>query len=251
MAKTPGSDKPRAAVVSSGPAGARMIGALQRAGFAVSSFPSAGPFISSLASSVPDLAAVDTELPDLGGADLALALRRNPPTSGVALLIFSEATRVPAEVVTGLDSGADDYLSPLPPPEELDARLRNLLERGLRGRAGPASAVDTMRHGVPVPLVIRAGGLEVDLAARTVTACGRAAALTSLEFDLLVFFLEHPNRVIARGTLMEALWKDPVAASPRAVDKRVEALRAKLGGFAARIETVFGMGYLLRLKDEC
>lgn len=234
--------KPSAAVVSSGPAGERMLAALQRAGFAVSSFPSAGPFISSLASSVPDLAAVDTELPDLGGADLALALRRNPPTSGVALLIFSEAPRVPAEVVTGLDSGADDYLSPLPPPEELDARLRNLLERGLRGRAGPAPAP---------PPVIRAGGLEVDLAARTVTACGRAAALTSLEFDLLVFFLEHPNRVIARGTLMEALWKDPVAASPRAVDKRVEALRAKLGGFAARIETVFGMGYLLRLKDEC
>lgn len=218
-----------------------MLEALRRAGFAVSAFPAAGPFIASLASSVPALAAVDTELPDLGGADLALALRRNTPTAGVTLLIFSAGPRVPAEVVTGLDSGADDYLSPLPPPEELDARLRNLLERGLRGRAAPA----------PEPPVIRAGGLEVDLSARTVTACGRPADLTSLEFDLLVFFLNHPNRVIARGTLMDALWKDPMSASQRAVDKRVEALRAKLGSFAALIETVFGMGYLLRLKDEC
>ncbi|KAF0127540.1 MAG: transcriptional regulator [Elusimicrobia bacterium] len=251
MAKTPAAGRPSAAVVSSGPAGERMLKALERAGFAAASFPAAGPFISSLASAVPDLAAVDTELPDLGGADLALALRRNPPTAGVTLIIFSAAPRVPAEVVTGLDSGADDYLSPLPPPEELDARLRNLLERGLRGRAGPASAGDSMRQGVPVPPVIRAGGLEVDLSARTVTACGKAADLTSLEFDLLVFFLNHPNRVIARGTLMEALWKDPASASQRAVDKRVEALRAKLGGFAARIETVFGMGYLLRLNDEC
>ena len=228
-----------------------MAAALERAGFSVSSFQAAGPFIASLAASVPLLAAVDTELPDLGGADLALALRRNPPTAGVTLLIFSDAPRVPAEVVTGLDSGADDYLSPLPPPEELDARLRNLRERGLRGSAGPASAGDAARQGAAVPPVIRAGGLEVDLAGRTVTACGRSADLTSLEFDLLVFFLNHPNRVIARGTLMDALWRDPSAASQRAVDKRVEALRAKLGGFAARIETVFGMGYLLRLEDGC
>lgn len=218
-----------------------MLKALGRAGFSVSPYPAAGPFIASLASAAPDLAAVDTELPDLGGADLALALRRNPATAGVTLIIFSASPRVPAEVVTGLDGGADDYLSPLPSPEELDARLRNLRERGLRGRAAGAP---------PAPVIIRAGGLEADLSARTVTACGRPADLTSLEFDLLVFFLNHPNRVIARGTLMDALWRDSSSASQRAVDKRVEALRAKLGGFAARIETVFGLGYLLRLEDE-
>jgi DNA-binding response OmpR family regulator len=228
-----------------------MLKALERAGFSVSRFPAAGPFIASLPSGVPDLAAVDTELPDLGGADLALALRRNPPTAALTLIIFSCAPRVPAEVITGLDSGADDYFSPLPSPEELDARLRNLRERGLRGRSSPASAGVPMPHDGPGPSVIKSGRLEVDLAARTVTECGRPADLTSLEFDLLVFFLNHPNRVIARGTLMDALWKDPASASQRAVDKRVEALRAKLGGFAARIETVFGMGYLLRLKDEC
>lgn len=225
-----------------------MLKALRKAGFSVSSYPSAGQFIASLSGSVPDLAAVDTELPDLGGPDLALALRRNAPTAALTLIIFSSAPRVPSEVVSGLDSGADDYFSPLPSPEELDARLRNLLERGLRGRAAPGSAAGCSG---PAPQIIRAGGLEVDLSARTVFSCGAPAGLTSLEFDLLVFFLNHPNRVIARGTLMDALWKDPSSASQRAVDKRVEALRAKLGGFSARIETVFGMGYLLRLKDEC
>ncbi|MDP2866399.1 MAG: winged helix-turn-helix domain-containing protein, partial [Elusimicrobiota bacterium] len=70
---------------------------------------------------------------------------------------------------------------------------------------------------------------------------------TALEFDLLLYFLKNQGRVVSRTVLLEQVWKQGLEAGPRAVDKRIEALRSRLGPFGSKIRTVFGLGYLFKM----
>ncbi len=72
--------------------------------------------------------------------------------------------------------------------------------------------------------------------------------LTALEFDLLMYFLKNQGRVVSRGVLLEQVWRQGLETGTRSVDKRIEALRSKLGrAFGSKIRTVFGLGYIFRL----
>ena len=180
----------------------------------------------------PDLLVVDVMLPRMDGLSVVQEVRRLDPD--VPVLILS-AKGQETDKVAGLRLGADDYLVKPFGLKELLARIDALLRRRrARGETGPSRSVK------------RAGVLEVDLEARRATVGGKALELTSREFDLLAFFLCHPDRVHSREQLLEAVWGSRYFGTGRTVDNFVARLRAHIGDDAENpryLETVRGVGY--------
>jgi DNA-binding response OmpR family regulator len=180
----------------------------------------------------PDLVVVDVMLPRLGGLDVVRELRRDDPDLPVLIL---SAKGQEADKVAGLRLGADDYIVKPFGLKELLARIDALLRRRRsRGETGPSRSVR------------RAGDVELDLDARKVTAAGKPLDLTSREFDLLAWFVTHPERVYSRDQLMEAVWGSRYFGTARTVDNFIARLRAHIGDDAENprhLETIRGVGY--------
>jgi DNA-binding response OmpR family regulator len=180
----------------------------------------------------PDLLVVDVMLPKLGGLDLVKALRATDPD--LPILILS-AKGQETDKVTGLRFGADDYMTKPFGLKELLARIEALLRR--RQLRGGGVVSETTR---------RAGPIELDLSARRATIWGRTLELTSREYDLLAWFVTHPDRVFSREQLLEAVWGSRYFGTARTVDNFVARLRGHLGDDAEEprhLETVRGVGY--------
>jgi len=180
----------------------------------------------------PDLVVVDVMLPRLGGLEVVRAIREEDPDLPVLIL---SAKGQEGDKVAGLKLGADDYLVKPFGLKELLARIDALLRRRrARGETGPDRTLK------------RAGRIEVDLAARRATVAGKEVELTSREFDLLAFFLQHPDRVHSREQLMQAVWGSRYFGTARTVDNFIARLRSHVGDDPERprhIETVRGVGY--------
>jgi DNA-binding response OmpR family regulator len=180
----------------------------------------------------PDLVLVDVMLPRLGGLDVVREIRREDPDLPVLIL---SAKGQETDKVAGLQLGADDYIVKPFGLKELLARIDALLRRRRsRGETGPNRS---LRKG---------GDVEVDLESRKATAQGRSLELTSREFDLLAYFVTHPDRVFSREQLMEAVWGSRYFGTARTVDNFVARLRAHIGDDAEHprhLETVRGVGY--------
>ena len=180
----------------------------------------------------PDLVVLDIMLPRMDGLAVLRELRQDDPELPVLIL---SAKGQESDKVAGLRLGADDYLVKPFGLKELLARIDALLRRRrARGETGVHKSLK------------RAGALEVDLESRRATVEGRALELTSREFDLLAFFITHPDRVHSREQLMEAVWGSRYFGTARTVDNFVARLRAHIGDDAERprhLETVRGIGY--------
>lgn len=180
----------------------------------------------------PDLVVVDVMLPRLGGLEVVREIRRDDPDLPVLVL---SAKGQESDKVAGLELGADDYIVKPFGLKELLARIDALLRRRrVRGETGPNRAVR------------KAGDVEVDLDARKARAQGKELELTSREFDLLAFFVIHPERVYSREQLMEAVWGSRYFGTARTVDNFIARLRAHIGDDADQprhLETVRGVGY--------
>lgn len=225
--------KPAACCLTSDPA-ARAFYRSALPGFALKFYPNAAAFLK--APPAAGLAVIDAALPDMGGGDLVAVLRGSPKTAGLLLVLTGAAPYSPAAAAASFDSGADEYFAFPPDPLLFRARLLNLLGRGAAGRPGPEK-----------PSEYEFGDLRISPEARTAIVAGKRARLTALEFDILLYFLRNQGRVVSRYVLLEQVWKDAAEAGPRAVDKRIEALRRKLGRFGAKIGTIFRLGYIFRL----
>ncbi len=180
----------------------------------------------------PDLVVVDVMLPRLGGLDIVREIRRDDPELPVLIL---SAKGQESDKVAGLQLGADDYMTKPFGLKELLARIDALLRRRrARGETGPSRAIR------------RVGDVEIDLEARRARAKGQTLDLTSREFDLLAWFVTHPERVFSREQLMEAVWGSRYFGTARTVDNFVARLRAHIGDDAEdprHLETVRGVGY--------
>jgi DNA-binding response OmpR family regulator len=180
----------------------------------------------------PDLVVVDVMLPRMGGLEVVRELRKEDPELPVLIL---SAKGQESDKVAGLQLGADDYMVKPFGLKELLARIDALLRRRrARGETGPGRAIR------------RAGDVELDLDARTARAQGRTLDLTSREFDLLAWFVTHPERVFSREQLMEAVWGTRYFGTVRTVDNFIARLRAHIGDDAEspkHLETVRGIGY--------
>jgi len=180
----------------------------------------------------PDLVVVDVMLPKLGGLEVVREIRAQDPDLPVLIL---SAKGQETDKVAGLQLGADDYMVKPFGLKELLARIDALLRRRRsRGETGETRAVR------------KAGDIELDLDARKAKVQGRELELTSREFDLLAFFVAHPDRVHSREQLMEAVWGSRYFGTTRTVDNFVARLRAHIGDDAEsprHLETVRGIGY--------
>lgn len=177
-----------------------------------------------------DLVLLDVMLPQLSGMEVLRRIRR---TSSVPVIMLTARDSV-MDKVSGLDSGANDYITKPFAIEELLARIRTALRKTAPEDAG----------------VLSASGLLLDTARRTVTVLGKPIDLTKREFDLLHFLLKNKGMVISRETLLENVWGFDFSGDTNAVDVYVRFLRGKIDGvFGMKlIHTVRGVGYVI--KDE-
>jgi DNA-binding response OmpR family regulator len=180
-----------------------------------------------------DCIVLDLMLPGRDGVQVLGELRRAGKTTPVLILTARDAIE---DRVTGLDTGADDYLVKPFAVAELLARLRVLLRRGQPDRE----------------TVLRAGDLEMDLLQRRVVRGGTELSLTQREFEVLEYFLRHKETVITRDMLGRDVWKEPNFALTNVIDVYINFLRHKIEppGKRPLLHTIRGVGYTLSAKDR-
>jgi two-component system alkaline phosphatase synthesis response regulator PhoP len=179
----------------------------------------------------PDLILLDLNLPVLSGLEVCRILRSRPATAHVPIIMLTARTSE-SDRVTGLDVGADDYVTKPFSLRELAARVRAILRRG----------GDQARKELS-PLVYRGKHLVADFDAVAVSVDGSQVRLTRREFELLRYLVENRNRVLSRDRLLERVWGYDRFVETRSVDVHVGRLRGKLGQAGRQIETVVGLGY--------
>ena len=174
----------------------------------------------------PDLIILDLMLPQLDGREVCKILRRESDVPIIMLTALAEEI----DQVTGLEIGADDYITKPFSPRALTARIRALLRR--------------TRGTVLAPRLIRVGGLEIDSEKYSVTFNGDAIKLTPNEFKLLQSFASRPGQTLNRMQLLDDL-HGSASSFDRSVDSHIKNLRRKLevASGTSLIETVYGIGY--------
>ena len=181
-----------------------------------------------LADERPALALVDWMLPDMSGLELTRQLKRDDDHEDLAVIMLT-ARADEHDKVSGLQGGADDYVTKPFSPRELLARIEAVLRRT---RAAPDDGIE-------------AGVLRLDTAAHRVMAAGSEVSLGPTEFRLLSFLMTHPDRVYSRAQLLDRVWGANVYVEERTVDVHIRRLRKALTPHAAEhdVQTVRGAGY--------
>ncbi|MBD8080720.1 MtrAB system response regulator MtrA [Cellulosimicrobium arenosum] len=219
--------KVRVLVVDDDTALAEMIGIVLRSeGFDPVFCEDGDRALEAFRSTQPDLVLLDLMLPGKDGTEVCRLIRAE---SGVPVIMLTAKSDT-VDVVLGLESGADDYISKPFKPKELVARIRARLRRS----------------DEPAPEHIGVGDVEIDVTGHRVTRDGEAIALTPLEFDLLVALARKPWQVFTREVLLEKVWGYRHAADTRLVNVHVQRLRSKIEHDPENPEivlTVRGVGY--------
>ncbi len=181
----------------------------------------------------PDLIVLDLNLPVLSGLEVCRILRSRSNTATVPIIMLTARTSE-SDRVTGLDVGADDYITKPFSLRELAARVRAVLRRG-RTEASNGTRTEAF--------VYRGKHLVADFDAVAISVNGEAIRLTRREFELLRYLVENRNRVLSRDRLLERVWGYDRFVETRSVDVHVGRLRGKLRDAGRQIETVVGLGY--------
>jgi len=206
---------------------------LHKEGYRITGVTSGEEALKAVPSDLPDLIVLDLMLPGMDGLEVCRHLKRQPHTARVPIIMVT-AKGEEADIVTGLELGADDYVTKPFSPRVLVARVRGVLRRRQRQPAGD-DASRTI-HG----MTIHPGRHEVLLE-------GHPLDLTATEFRLLHLLAGKPGWVFTRGQIIRLVHGNDYPASDRSVDVQVVSLRRKLGSQGKYLETVRGVGY--RLKD--
>ena len=187
-----------------------------------------------LADERPDLALIDWMLPDSSGLELTRMLKRDKDYDDLAIIMLT-ARAEETDKVSGLEGGADDYITKPFSPRELVARIQAVMRRG----------------GAATEATISAGVLELDSAGHRVLAAGKEVKLGPTEYRLLQFLLTHPDRVYSRTQLLDRVWGANVYVEERTVDVHVRRLRKALSKESADayIQTVRGAGFRFSTRD--
>jgi two-component system phosphate regulon response regulator PhoB len=183
---------------------------------------------------MPDILLLDLMLPGVDGLEVCKTLKGDSATTAIPILMVS-AKGEEADVVTGLELGAEDYVTKPFSPRVLLSRIKAVLRR----KRQPPEAGDAVLTFED--MVIHPGRFEV-------VAKGQRIELTLMEFSILRILASRPGWVFTRGQIVDAIRKDDYAVTDRAVDFQIVGLRKKLGACAYYIETVRGVGY--RFKEE-
>jgi DNA-binding response OmpR family regulator len=202
--------------------------ALERAGDAQVELVASGDVAIRVATEdPPDLVILDLNLPVLSGVEVCRVLRARPETAHVAIIMLPART-AEGDRVSGLDMGADDYVTKPFSLRELSARVRAVMRRRTQAEA---------------PTVFQGKHLKADFDAVAIAVDGEPIRLTRREYELLRCLVENRNRVLSRDRLLERVWGYERFIETRSVDVHVGRLRSKLGIAGHQIETVVGLGY--------
>ena len=224
-------------IVEDEPAIRQMIAfALQRSGFEVCEAFDARQAREALANQRPDLILIDWMLPDTSGLELTRSVKRDRHTRELPIIMLT-ARAEEADKVTGLDSGADDYITKPFSPRELIARIHAVLRRS--GAAG-------LDH------IVEFDALKLDQQGQRITVGGQTVPLGPTEYRMLEFFMTHPERVFSRDQLLDRLWGGNVYVEERTIDVHVRRLRKSLEKFGVErfVQTVRGSGYRFSAKVD-
>jgi two-component system, OmpR family, alkaline phosphatase synthesis response regulator PhoP len=185
--------------------------------------------LKAVADEPPDLIILDLNLPVVSGVEVCRILRSRSDARHVPIIMLTART-TEDDRVTGLELGADDYVTKPFSLRELSARVRAVLRRSTPKDDRPLSSY-------------RGANLVADFEAVSVVANGETLRLTRREFELLRYLVQNKNRVVSRDRLLERVWGYDRSVETRSVDVHVGRLRNKLGDAARQIETVIGLGY--------
>jgi two-component system, OmpR family, alkaline phosphatase synthesis response regulator PhoP len=177
---------------------------------------------------VPDLIILDLNLPVVGGLEVCRILRSRADVPHVPIIMLPARTSED-DRVSGLEQGADDYVTKPFSLRELTARVRAVLRRG------PAAEQRQGRY--------QGARLMADFEAVAIAVDGTPVRLTRREFELLQYLVQNKNRVVSRDRLLERVWGYERLVETRSVDVHVGRLRNKLRSAGHQIETVVGLGY--------
>lgn len=206
---------------------------LNREGYTVHGITSGEEALRVIPEFKPNLIVLDWMLPGMDGLEVCKFIKQNSKTTEVSVIIVT-AKDAEADVVTGLEVGADDYLTKPFSPRVLLARVKALLRRNRKASAD-ADAVLSIEN-----MVIHPGKREVRIDERRIR-------LTNMEFRILHFLASHQGWVYTRSQIVSAARGEDYAVTDRSVDAIIVGLRKKLGPEAHYIETVRGVGY--RFKE--
>ena len=177
---------------------------------------------------VPDLIILDLNLPVVGGLEVCRILRSRADVPHVPIIMLTARTSED-DRVSGLEQGADDYVTKPFSLRELTARVRAMLRRG--------------QGAEPRQGRYQGERLTADFEAVAIAVDGAAVRLTRREFELLQYLVQNKNRVVSRDRLLERVWGYERLVETRSVDVHVGRLRSKLRTAGRQIETVVGLGY--------
>jgi two-component system phosphate regulon response regulator PhoB len=205
---------------------------LKNEGYAVMGVSEPAQAMLSALDSRPDIVVSDVDMPGMTGIELCRALKRDPRTQSIPVILLTGAYTDDEDLVDGIGQGADDYLLKPIKSAVLSAKIQAVLRR----YASPKELEE----------VLRAGDIVLSVEARTLTLKGRRLQLTRKEFDLLTAFMRQPGRLLKFNFLLETVWGyDPaVYNDPHTVEVHVSSLRRKLGpALGGKVASVPGLGY--------
>jgi len=207
---------------------------LAKAGYRVTSVTSGEDAIKTARSKLPDLVLLDLMLPGVDGFEVCNTLKRDSRTANIPIVMLT-ARGEEADVVSGLELGADDYITKPFSPRVLLARIKAVLRRKMKAPTEEQAVIKLK------DLVVHPGRHEV-------TVRGKRADLTSTEFRILHILARRPGWVFTRQQIIDGARGEDYAVTDRSVDVHISGLRKKLGPLGAQVETVHGVGY--RFKEH-
>lgn len=208
---------------------------LEREGFKVETAANGEMAVRIARENAPDLILLDLMLPGMDGLDVCRILKNDRNTSKVPIVMLT-ARGEESDIVTGLEIGADDYITKPFSPRVLIARIKTILRR------------DSKKEDAARNPLIRIGEMEIDTTKYKVAVNGENVDLTATEFSILIYLVKRPGWVFTRSQIINSVKGDDYPVTDRSVDVQILNLRKKLGDIGNLIETVRGVGY--RFKDQ-
>jgi two-component system phosphate regulon response regulator PhoB len=208
---------------------------LEKEGYSVDTATSGEDALMRASREAPALVVLDLLLPGLDGLEVCRRLKRDEATRLVPVVMLTAKTE-DSDIVTGLEVGADDYITKPFSPKVLVARVRAALRRG-----GDDGAARNEQQ-------IRVHDIVIDVSRHEVTVAGAPIALSATEFSILEFLARNPGWVFSRSRIIDAVKGKDYPVTERSVDVQILGLRKKLGERGTYIQTVRGVGYRLQAE---
>lgn len=205
---------------------------LKQMGFEARGFTDGLSMLEALGKEIPELIVLDIMMPEMDGLEVLNKLRDKAEYKSIPV-IMATAKGTEMDKISGLNSGADDYLVKPFGVMEMVARVKAVLRRTTKDISSENIAI---------------GSITLNEKSHKVIVNEEKVDLTHKEFELLKLFMNNPNMVFTRDTLMSQIWGTDYIGETRTVDMHIKTLRQKLGSAGCQIKTVIGVGY--RLENE-